>query len=258
MFCAKRKNDDYSPLSTFAFIFPDTRVVVYSGSPVAHEMIVCETDPAWWAILLSYSMILGFTLGVGLSSQPWDTISTMVAREELTLHGFAMVVVAMVLCQVYWVRTQLQRWGKLHKHNKLKAVGPPEATDPRIPTQGHWSAHPLAATCIAIGSVCSVVGSLGFGIVSTNLKPDQHLHFAGVAFGGVLLYLVGFAYLGANQEHQHAKGLGAGLLLASAVCLWQLANDKQFWWEYILVSALHGGALALTVPLEHRIFYTWV
>ena len=225
-------------------------------------MTVCETDPAWWAIVISYSMVLGFTVGVGLSSQPWDTISAMVAREELTLHGFAMVVVAMVACQVYWVRSQLQRWGKLHKHNKLvvqeKAVAALEATDPRIPTQKNWSKHPLAATCIAIGSVCSVVGSLGFGIVSTNLKPDQHLHFAGVAFGGVLLYLVGFAYLGKNQEHQLARDLGAALLLLSAVCLWQLAKDEKFWWEYILVSALHGGALALTVPLEHRIFYTWV
>ena len=103
-----------------------------------------------------------------------------------------------------------------------------------------------------------MVGSLGFGIVSTNLEPDQHLHFAGVAFGGVLLYLVGFAFLGKIQEHQLARELGAVLLIVSAVCLGQLANDNGFVWEYILVSALHGGALALTVPLEHRIFYTWV
>ena len=230
-------------------------------------MTVCETDPAWWAIVISYSMVLGFTVGVGLSSQPWDTISSMVAREELTLHGFAMVVVAMVACQVYWVRSQVQRWGKLHNGKLVEQkdnVVPVRLPDPRIPTQGNWSAHPLAATCIAIGSVCSVVGSLGFGIVSTNLEPDQHLHFAGVAFGGVLLYLVGFAYLGQNQElaperaKQLSRGLGTALLILSAFCLWQLANDEKFWWEYILVSALHGGALALTVPLEHRIFYTWV
>jgi hypothetical protein len=236
-------------------------------------MTVCETDPAWWSIVVSYCMVFGFTVGIAVRDDlPLDTISTLVAREPLTLHGFAMVTVAMVACQIYWVRSQVQRWGKLHKGELVgqpKGVATLEADprlDPRIPTTDGWSQHPVASTCIALGSVCSVVGSLGYGIVSTNLEPEQHERFAGVAFGGVFLYLVGFAYLGFTVRWTKKRavqsywtlGTGTALLVLSAICLYQLAKGDEYWWEYILVSALHGGALALTVPLEHRIFYTWV
>jgi len=211
-------------------------------------------------------MVFGFTVGIAVRDDlPLDTISTLVAREPLTLHGFAMVTVAMVACQIYWVRSQVQRWGKLHKGELVgqqDSVTMSPLPDPRIPTTDGWSQHPVASTCIALGSVCSVVGSLGYGIVSTNLEPEQHERFAGVAFGGVFLYLVGFAFLGreakAKATSVNSFWTGTVLLVLSAICLYQLAKGEKYWWEYILVSALHGGALALTIPLEHRIFYTWI
>jgi hypothetical protein len=150
-----------------------------------------------------------------------------------------MVTVAMVACQVYWVYTQLQRWGYLHRQ-----------------AGGGWSKHIVASTCIALGSLGAMVGSLGFGIVSTNLKQEQHLRFAGVAFSGSLLYLIGFAYLSHKSDQVHSIGLGIFLIVLGTCCLVLLAYGGEFWWEYILVTALHAAALALTIPLEHRIFYT--
>jgi hypothetical protein len=184
-------------------------------------------------------MVLGFTVGIGLRDGTFDTVSAMVARADLTLHGFAMVTVAMVACQAYWVYTQLQRWGMLHRQ-----------------AGGGWSKHIVASTCIALGSLGGIVGSLGFGIVSTNLEQEQHLRFAGIAFSGSLLYLIGFAYLSRKAETVHSSNLGIFWIVLGICCLVLLAYDGEFWWEYILVTALHVAALALTIPMEHRIFYT--
>ena len=202
-------------------------------------MVQIETDPAWWAIVVSYSMVLGFTLGIGLRDDSWDTISSMVARAELTLHGFAMVTVGMLGCQLYWLRVQIERFTQATRTR----------TEP-------WLGDPIASTCIALGALGSTIGALGFGIVSKNLSEDDHIRFAGVAFCSVLLYLFGFLKLSLRKESKvHGSRAAMGWLALAALSLVLLWQDQGYAWEYVLVTALHGGALALTYPNAQPILY---
>lgn len=208
-------------------------------------MVYVETDPAWWAIVVSYSMVLGFTLGIGLRDNRWDTISEMVARADLTLHGFAMVTVSMLGCQVYWIRLQIERWTKKPADGAVKSSAP-------------WLRHPFTTACIALGAIGSTVGTLGFGIVSRNLSKEDHIRFAGVAFTSVLLYLLGFFKLSVASvatTTPHSSRAAALLLALAGLSLVMLWQDKGYGWEYVLVTALHGGALALTRPNAHPILY---
>lgn len=218
---------------------------LYINGIAPNVMVYCETDPAWWAIVVSYSMVLGFTLGIGLRDNRWDTISEMVARADLTLHGFAMVTLAMVVCQVYWIRLQIERWTKKPAEGAVKSSAP-------------WLTHPFTTAFIALGAIGSTVGTLGFGVVSQNLSNEDHIRFAGVAFTSALLYLAGFLALSKQTDRSdtpdplHAATFLLALAAVSLVMLWQ---DKGYGWEYVLVTALHGGALALTRPNAHPIFY---
>lgn len=208
-------------------------------------MVYVETDPAWWAIVVSYSMVLGFTLGIGLRDNRWDTISEMVARADLTLHGFAMVTVGMLGCQVYWIRLQIERWTEKPADGAVKSSAP-------------WLRHPFTTACIALGAIGSTVGTLGFGIVSRNLSKEDHIRFAGVAFTSVLLYLVGFFALRhqtPRDDALHSSHAAALLLVLAALSLVMLWQDKGYEWEYVLVTALHGSALSLTLPNAQPILY---
>lgn len=208
-------------------------------------MVYVETDPAWWAIVVSYSMVLGFTLGIGLRDNRWDTISEMVARADLTLHGFAMVTVGMLGCQVYWIRLQIERWTEKPADGAVKSSAP-------------WLRHPFTTACIALGAIGSTVGTLGFGIVSRNLSKEDHIRFAGVAFTSVLLYLVGFFALRhqtPRDDTSHSSHAAALLLVLAALSLVMLWQDKGYGWEYVLVTALHGSALSLTLPNAQPILY---
>ena len=205
-------------------------------------MAVIETDTAWWAILLSYLMLVGFTVGIGLRDNDWDTVSDMVARADRTLHGFAMVTILVIICQVYWVYTQLQRWVK-----RLNG----------------WKTFPFQLFLIATGTAASVVGTAGFGIVSTNLSADQHYNFAATGFSGVLLYLFGIlllefsSYAPASEDAPapHSRTFGALFWAVAMMSLIMLGLDEPFWWEYILITSLHMSALAFTIPMHHRLFY---
>lgn len=201
-------------------------------------MAVCETDTAWWAIMLSYLMISGFTIGIGLRDKSWDTVSDMVARADMTLHGFAMVTILVIICQGYWLFSQIQRWTK-----RVKS----------------WYEHPIPSALIGIGAVCSTVGAAGFGIVSTTVSEDQHLQFAAVSFVGVLLYLFGIGlltvHLRSDDPSPHSPEQGACWWALAVLSLILLALDYPFWWEYVLITSLHLSALSFTIPMSHRLFF---
>jgi len=220
-------------------------------------MTICETDPAWWAIVLSYCMITCFTAGIGVREGALDTISSMVALSELTLNGFAMVTVAMLACQVYWVYSQVQRWSKAMAPTVLEH-GSSAGAPPLGPKARSWSLHPVASTCIAVGAICGTVGTLGFGIASTTLHPHAHVRFAASSFIGSILYLCGFAVLASSARsgaRVHSLTYAVCLIGVSISSLVSLAAGYPFWHEYILVTALHFAALALTIPMEHRLLY---
>lgn len=220
-------------------------------------MAVIETDDAWWAIVVSYCILLGFTVGIGLRDNSWDTISSMVARSELTLTGFAMATLFITACQIYWVKSQFTRWSS----NGVK-----------------WTLVPLESTLVTVGIIMSVVGTLGFGVVSTKLLPDEHLRFAATSFIGVLLYQLGIALLSVYNDQlakapqgsalhnlsfwiarkhpqPHSPWVGLVFWTIGVVSLVMLGQDKPYWWEYILVTSLHVSALAFTIPPAQRIYF---
>ena len=192
-------------------------------------MAVVETDRAWWAVVLSLCTLVGFTIGIGLHDDSWDTISSMVARRELTLTAFAMATFLITVCQVYWLVSQVSRW---QQHNV--------------------TAPPVVSTLLVVGMLMSIVGTLGFGVVSTKLLHDEHLRFAAVSFIGVLLYQLGIAWLSifntpdatslgssargtitkwvqVGHASTHSPRLGVAFWSIAVASLIMLGLDEPFW-----------------------------
>ena len=222
-------------------------------------MVVIETDPAWWSIVVSYMIVSGFVIGIGLRDGSLATVSSMVARSPFTLHAFAMATLAIVACQMYWLHTQLERWAK--------------------PDFRFWYKRPVALTLVVIGAVGTTVGTLGFGVVSTDLSETKHIRFAATSFVAVLFFELGILLV-AVEDTPYAKVAkeqpskpaaqpiaeeypGEPRYMDTAVIMWILAVvslvlfglDEPYFWEYILITALHACALSVTKPLPHRIFY---
>jgi len=210
-------------------------------------MAVLEYDYVWLSIVVVLVTCMGFILGPGLGTNNWDTISTMVSRDDKLVRGFAMACVLILACQLYYVYHMLLRWQ--HRARQLK------------PTRTLGLRHyPLSLGAVYVGTICSAAGTIGFGIVSMDISEDDHTRFAGVAFGAVLLYLAGFLAL-ANDlkdttppEPPHNLDVARLSWVGAVVCLVLLGAGHKFYWEYILVFTSCVCAVTLTIPAQHRLF----
>jgi hypothetical protein len=221
-------------------------------------MAVLEYDYVWLSIVLVLVTCMGFIVGPGLDTNDWDTISTMVSRDDKLVRGFAMACVLILACQLYYVYHMLLRWQYREKKLRELAAKKTAGDDSSLGLRH----YPLSLGAVYVGTISSVAGTIGFGIVSMDISEEQHTRFAGVAFGSVLLYLAGFLALARELEDvnppepPHNLDVARVSWLAAVVCLVLLGAGYPFYWEYILVFFSCVCAVTLTIPAQHRLFVT--
>ena len=188
-------------------------------------MYEIKLDPVWWSIIISYALVFSATIVGRYYGDDWSTISTMVTRNARLLNWFAMAIFAMLVCQMYYVYMMIRR-------SKVALI--------------KW---PFTTSLIALGTIASIAGSLGFGIVSTNISESEHGRFAGAAFGGVTAYVTGFCILA-------KRPVAVVFLMCVYACILGFAIDGNPVYEYGLVTGLHAAALALVPEDAHPLLYT--
>ena len=121
---------------------------------------------------------------------------------------------------------------------------------------------PLTLGAIYLGAVTSTIGIAGFGVVSMKVSEEIHTRFAGLAFGSILMFLAGFLSLAWQMkdtdapETPHNRVIASAAWILSAVSLYLLGMDEGYYWEYVLVVAACVCAVTVTIPSQHRLFYT--
>ena len=215
-------------------------------------MVLLEFDWVWFAIMLVLLLTTGFVVGAGMAGVDLDTLSTMVTHDPKLTNGFAMACVIIILCIVYYVWQMLLRWQK--RYQEIKGSG--EKLGMRK--------FPLTLGAIYLGAVASIIGIAGFGVVSMNVSEETHTHFAGLAFGSILMFLAGFLSLAwqmkgtkpGELEPPHSVTIATAAWIFSAVSIYLLATSEKYYWEYTLVVAACVCAVTVTIPADHPLLYT--
>lgn len=213
-------------------------------------MVLLEFDWVWFAIMLVLLLTTGFVVGAGMAGVDLDTLSTMVTHDPKLTNGFAMACVIIILCIVYYVWQMLLRWQKRYK--EIKGNG----------EKLGMHKFPLTLGAIYLGAVASIIGIAGFGVVSMNVSEETHTHFAGLAFGSILMFLAGFLSLAWQMkgteasEPPHSVTIATAAWIFSAVSLYLLATSEKYYWEYTLVVAACVCAVTVTIPADHPLLYT--
>lgn len=205
----------------------------------------------WWAIVLSYVLLAGITVGAGITSDKWDTISYMVAQDTKTRNAFSLIAGVTLLCQGYWLQSQVRQWMQL-------ANGPNVWVDgvmPAIQVRSRYEAlqeFPFVTALISIGAVACTVGTVGLVVWSQNLDADNHLRYAAVMFVGTLMYELGvialYVFIPLPHDLRQHVSLARFFWIISVGHLIGLSASNSYWPEYVLVTSLHGCALSLTLP----------
>ena len=193
--------------------------------------------PAYQAIVASFVLLIVITIAGRLQGHNWDTISQMITRSPRLRNAFAIVVGWIILCQLYYVVTMYHRWARIARANKPNGV--------------HRLYWPLPF--VVVGILCSVGGSVGFAIVSTDISKTEHTGFAGVAFAGMYIYLATFAvlsrkYPGTVLWDKLAYAFMCIPILSVIVwAAWRPSEDYYYVWEYVYLCSVFGAACALYV-----------
>lgn len=213
----------------------------------------CPREPEWWAIILSYLLFAGITVGIGVATNDWDTISAMVARDTKTRNAFSFIAGLSLLLQGYWLYRQIVAWSA-YVSGPTRSTGVMPAIEVRTPGSG-WMRYRFTATLLALGAVSCTVGTIGLVVWSQNVDKSNHLRYAGAMFVGTLVYQLGLFMLWVFVPLPMAMRTTMGSIrlmwFASLGCLIGLWQSDSYWLEYIVVTTLHGGALALTIFRRH-------
>ena len=222
---------------------------VPTATPVDQRTPAKLPGPAFWAIVITFVLLLTVTIAGYLHGEKWNAISDMVTRNPRLLNAFALTVGVMTICQAFYVVTMYRRWIR------------------RAALYGHKPVYAPAAP-VFIGFLMSVGGSWGFAIVSTNIDEPAHVTYAVVAFTGIYIYLFTFGVLawyypngnGAPGEvhgsalwpHVAAACLAVPFvaLLVYGIAHWAgdpISSTYDYVWEFLFVTSMLLAALALYI-----------
>ena len=196
-------------------------------------------DPLWVAAMTPFLICLMFGAGAcGADPKNCATISEVVVRYPRLLNGFSMACFAVLLSQVYYTRFLLSRY-----------------TRKVLPPQNGLIHFRVAQGVVAAGLAFAFSGTIGFVLNSVNVDNDAHSVYAGMAFIGTLVYLMGFMLLGSQIGHSSAdlwRALAAWVV--SALSLSLLAAGLPYWLEFVHITASTVCALMLVPPETHALF----
>ena len=202
-----------------------------------------DSDVIKWVAIVDYLGIVAFAVGGAsmestLSDKHWelDTVSRMVTRSSGIQNGFAVFTVASVIAITMAVNTVIYRVGDSQKyrieyHDQLKY-----------------------ATWVAL--FISAISLIGLGVASLEVDEAIHTNMAGSAF--TALYFVMLLVTSMSQKALKWPVVSWGALLVGFVSLIALAlyalpdreegeGNPGYYWEYILITALHAVLLSLYV-----------
>ena len=165
-----------------------------------------------------------------------DTVSRMVTRSSGIQNGFAVFTVASVICITLAVNTVIYRVGdskyRIEYHDQLKYAA--------------WVVLFILA-----------VSLIGLGVASLEVDETIHTNMAGSAFTALYFAML-LATLMSDKSLEWpivTWGLLAfGFASLIALAIYALDDREEgegnpgYYWEYILITALHGVLLSLYRP----------
>ena len=199
-----------------------------------------DSDVIKWVAIVDYLGVVAFAIGGAsmkstLDDKHWelDTVSRMVTRSSGIQNGFAVFTVASVIALTLAVNTVIYRVGdskyRIEYHDQLKYAA--------------W-----------VALFISAVSLIGLGVASLEVDETIHTNMAGSAF--TALYFAIFLASSVSEKALEWPITTWGLLAVGFASLIALAmyalEDREegegnpgYYWEYILITALHGVLLSL-------------
>ncbi len=200
-----------------------------------------DSDVIKWVAIVDYLGIVAFAIGGAslkstFNDQHWelDTVSRMVTRSSGIQNGFAVFTVASVIAITLAVNTVIYRIEDSPKyqikyHQQLKY-----------------------ATWVAL--FISAITLIGLGVASLEVDEAIHTNMAGSAFTALYFVMLFITYM-SEQVLKWPKftwgTLIVGFASLVALALYALPDREEgernpgYYWEYILITALHAVLLSL-------------
>lgn len=198
-------------------------------------------DPLWVAAMTPFMICVMFGTGAcGADPDNCATLSEVVSRHRMLLNGFSMACFAVLLAQLYYICFLLIRF-------RRKVAEPIRGL----------IAFQFSQGIVVGGLLFAVSGTIGFVLNSMDLDKDAHTVYAGMAFIGTLVYLLGFMLLRYQINYKRTdlwRALAAWLVAAVTLAL--LGAGLPYWLEFVHISASTVCALMLVPPETHALFAT--